>query len=112
MAEHTSTSSTNESAQDGADRVPYAKAIPEPTSGPFVTAAGVTLLAAALVTNGCWLAVQSFLWSDSSCGFAVCSRRSVSKRFPRARMRRLKRTFEFPCAKFASVPPIPQRCTR
>jgi len=56
MAEHTSTSSTNESAQDGADRVPYAKAIPEPTSGPFVTAAGVTLLAAALVTNGWVLA--------------------------------------------------------
>jgi len=51
MTEHPPSHDTAESAQDGADRVPYARAIPEPTSGPLVTAAGVTLVAAALVTN-------------------------------------------------------------
>lgn len=51
MAEHHSKFAASAPAQDDADGVPYGKAIPEPTSGPMVTAAGVTLLAAALVTN-------------------------------------------------------------
>jgi hypothetical protein len=51
MVERASQPHTDGTPQDGSERVPYARAIPEPTSGPLITAAGVTLLAAALVTN-------------------------------------------------------------
>lgn len=51
MAEHPSKFTASASNPQDADEVPYGRAIPEPTSGPMVTAAGVTLVAAALVTN-------------------------------------------------------------
>jgi len=51
MVDHASKRGTGESVSGAPDQLPYSTAIPEPTSGPLVTAAGVTLLAAALVTN-------------------------------------------------------------
>ncbi len=48
-------------AQDGRIETPYNRAIPEPTSGPIVTALGVALLAAGLVTDYWVLAVGAIL---------------------------------------------------
>lgn len=50
MSDSHTKGSTNTSAAD-ANEPPYSRAVPEPTSGPVVSALGVSLLAAGLVTN-------------------------------------------------------------